>query len=229
LQPMNDPNRMEKALEYLRDLRGHNDRAWFEAKRPRYEAARAAFESLVAELLSGFGPVDDLGGVSPRDCVFRINRDVRFSADKSPYKTAFGALLGPAGRKSGVRSYYLHVEPDGNSMLAGGLHSPSQAELGKVRDAIVRNSAPLRAILASTDFVRRFGGLSGDSLKTAPRGYPKDHPDIGLLRRTQFLAVFSLADADLGARNFVPLALETFSAMKPFLIWLEAACLAKAE
>jgi uncharacterized protein (TIGR02453 family) len=86
------------ALSFLRDLRAHNDRAWFEANRTRYEAARSAFETLVADMLGRIGSLDDLGGVSPRDCVFRINRDIRFSADKSPYKTAFGALLGPEGR-----------------------------------------------------------------------------------------------------------------------------------
>lgn len=219
---MRDPERMDAALAFLRDLRYDNDRAWFEANRPRYDAARTAFETLVSDLLTRFNAVDDLGGVSPRDCVFRINRDVRFSADKSPYKTAFGALLGPEGRKSGVRSYYLHVEPDGNSMLAGGLHTPSPADLGKVRDAIVRDSASLEAILADPDFVRWFGGLSGDSLKTAPRGYPKDHPSIGLLRRTRFLAVHTLADAELSSPDLVPKALEVYSAMKPFLLWLES-------
>ena len=141
---MSERHDIEGALAFLRDLKAHNDRGWFESNRPRYEAARAAFEGLVGDLISRFGAVDDLCGASPRDCVFRINRDIRFSADKSPYKTSMGALLGPSGRKSGVRSYYLHLEPDGNSMLAGGLHSPEPGELAKIRRAIEEDAHPHR-------------------------------------------------------------------------------------
>lgn len=212
---------MKAALDFLKGLAAHNDRAWFEAHRPGYEAARAAQDGLVAELISRFGAVDDLGGVAPKDCAFRINRDVRFSADKSPYKTHLGALLGPAGRKSSVRSYYLHIEQDGRSMLAGGLHSPDRAQLDRVREAIAANPAPLRRLDAAPEFRRLFGGLSGEALKTIPRGYPKDHPDADLLRMTQYLAVRPVSDAELLSPGFVDLALEAFAAMKPLLLWLE--------
>ncbi|MBL8967004.1 MAG: DUF2461 domain-containing protein [Spirochaetaceae bacterium] len=212
---------IEEALAFLRELKANNDRAWFEANRPRYEAAREAFEGLVGELIARFGTVDDLAGVSPRECVFRINRDVRFSADKSPYKTAMGALLGPAGRKSGVRSYYLHLEPGGKSMLAGGLHSPTSAELGRIRNALASDTRLLKRLLAAPSFAGTFGGLSGESLKTAPQGYPKDHPEIELLRRKQYLAILPLSDAEVAAEGLVPRALEAFAAMKPFLLYLE--------
>jgi uncharacterized protein (TIGR02453 family) len=208
-------------LDFLRRLRSHNDREWLEAHRPEYEAARAAYEALVAELLASFGPVDDLGGVGPKECIFRLNRDLRFSRDKAPYKTAMGAVLGRAGRKSGVRSYYLHVEA-GASFLAGGLYEPSPAELGAVRSAIAADARPLRKLLGAPDFLRYFGGLSGESLKTAPQGYPKDHPEIELLRRKQFLVAHPLEDSMVASEELVHHALSVYAAMKPFLLYLES-------
>ena len=210
-------------LGFLRDLRDHNERTWFAANRARYDGARGQFEALVGMLIDRFDAVDDLGGVSAGECVFRINRDVRFSRDKSPYKTAMGALLGRSGRRSGVRSYYLHVEPDGLSFLAGGLYEPTPAELERVRAAIVDDPAPLRAVLADPDHVRFFGPLRGESLKTAPRGYPKDHPAIDFLRLKRYVASHPLSDDAVASDGLVSHALEVYTAMKPFLLWLESA------
>lgn len=208
-------------LHFLRELRDNNSREWFEANRPRYEAARADFLSIVGGLLGRFDSVDDLGGIALKDCVFRINRDLRFSRDKTPYKTAMSALLGSGGRKSGARSYYFHLEPDGRSMLAGGLYDPSSAQLYKIRSAIALDAKPLKRIIARPEFVRYFGTLSGESLKTAPQGFEKDHPAIELLRLKQFVAIHSLGDEDVVAPDLVPHALEAFAAMKCFLVYLE--------
>jgi uncharacterized protein (TIGR02453 family) len=210
-------------LDFLRDLRDSNSKEWFEANRGRYEEARAAFLGLVGEILSAFGPVEDLGGVEVKACVFRINRDVRFGKDKTPYKSTMSALIGPEGRKSGVRSYYLHLEPDGRSMLAGGLHSPEPAQLSAVRDALAANARPLKKILSAPDFARLFGEISGERLKTAPAGFAKDHPDIELLRLKQLLAVHGLSDRFVATGDLVGRAIEAFSAMRPFLLWLEKA------
>jgi len=210
-------------LDYLRELRSHNDRDWFEAQRTRYDEARAAFETLLGELIDAFGAVDDLGPVSVKDCAFRLNRDVRFSKDKTPYKTAMSALVGARGRKSGPRSYYFHLEPDGLSMLAGGLHSPTPAELAALRSSIAEGGAPLRKILAEAAFVAAFGGLEGASLKTVPRGYPADHPELGLLRRTQFLATHHLDDSMVLSPLLIGHSLDIFGAMKPFVVYLEGA------
>ena len=209
-------------LDFLRDLRDNNSRSWFEANRNRYEAARTAFEDLVAELLGAFGPVEDLTGVTVKDCVFRINRDVRFSKDKSPYKSTMSALLGPDGRKSAGRAYYLHLEPDGNSMLAGGFHDPSPEELGRIRQSLERDAGPFKKIIRSAAFAGNFGALEGESLKTAPQGYAKDHPDITLLRMKQFLAVHRLNDDLAVSGGLVPHAVKVFKAMKPFLTCLES-------
>jgi uncharacterized protein (TIGR02453 family) len=210
-------------LEYLGDLRDNNDREWFEANRSRYEEARAAFLGLVGEIISAFGPVEDLGGIDVKACVFRINRDVRFSKDKAPYKSTMSALIGREGRKSGVRSYYFHLEPDGRSMLAGGLHSPEPAQLSAVRDAIAANPRPLKKIVSAPDFARLFGEISGERLKTAPAGFAKDHPDIELLRLKQLLAVHGMSDGFVKSGDIVGRAIEAFGAMRPFLSWLEKA------
>ena len=219
---MSDTKGLATTLDFLRKLREHNDRGWFLANRARYEEARAAYETVVAELVSRFDAVDGIRCAAPKDCMFRINRDVRFSADKSPYKTGMGALLGPAGRKSSVRAYYFHVEPDGESMLAGGLYAPSASELAKVRAAIGEDAGPLEKIIGAAGFKRLFGGISGDSLKTAPQGYPRDHSAIELLRKKQFIAIHALSDADVVSPGLVPEALKTFKAMRPFLEYLEA-------
>jgi uncharacterized protein (TIGR02453 family) len=215
------PSERRGILDFLRELREHNDRSWFEENRPRYEAARAVFLELVGELIDAFGPVDDLGGVTVKECAFRINRDVRFSKDKSPYKTVMSAVLGRGGRKSGVRSYYFHIEPDGLSFLAGGLYAPSTAELGAVRQALAEDARPLKKVIRAPDFVREFGELGGEALKTAPMGYPKDHPDIALLRKKQFLVMHRLSDEEILSEELIPRTLKVYKAMKPFLTYLE--------
>lgn len=210
-------------LDFLRELKTHNDRDWFEANRRRYERARASFQAIVGELIDGFDPVDDLGGVTVKECVFRIHRDLRFSADKTPYKTAMTALLGRGGRQSKGRSYYFHVEPDGQSILACGLWKPTSAELGKMRQALADDSKPFRKIIGAPGFRRYFGSPSGDSLKSAPQGYAKDHPDIDLLRMKQFMAVHGFDDELLVSAKLVPETLAVFGAMKPFLAYIESA------
>jgi uncharacterized protein (TIGR02453 family) len=213
----------QSILDFLGELKSNNSREWFNENRSRYDGARASFLSIVGELLGRFEEVDDLGGIGIKDCVFRINRDLRFSKDKSPYKTAMSALLGRDGRKSGARSYYFHVEPAGLSMLAGGLYDPSSAELGRIRSALDEDALSFKKIIRHPSFVRYFGTPSGESLKTAPQGYAQDHPDIALLRMKQFVAVHTLSDEDILSKDLVEEALKVFKAMKPFLAYLESA------
>jgi uncharacterized protein (TIGR02453 family) len=212
----------QSILDFLRKLRDNNNHEWFETNRSQYEEARTCFLGLVDDLIAAFGQVDDLGGVTVKECVFRINRDLRFSNDKTPYKTAMTALLGRGGRKSTGRTYYFHIEPDGQSILAGGLWDPSSGQLGKMRQALAENSGRFKKILDAPDFVRYFGALSGESLKTAPQGYPKDHPDIELLRMKQFMAIHRLDDGMIRSDNLIPHVLTVFKAMKPFVVYIES-------
>jgi uncharacterized protein (TIGR02453 family) len=213
-------NTLAPTLDFLRDLRAHNNKPWFDTNRARYTEASAAFERLVTDLIARFEPVDDLGDVSAKECIFRINRDTRFSADKSPYKSSMGALLARGGRKHSGRSYYLHIEPDGGSLLAGGFFAPTPAELDRVRQAIARDASELKTIITSADFARYFGTMQGETLKVAPQGYPKDHPDVALLRYKQFLAEHPMSDEQVLARDLIPHILSVFMAIKPFVSYL---------
>lgn len=212
-------------LAFMAELAWNNDRSWFEAHRTEYAVARTAFERLVADIISGFPAVDKIGDPAPQDCMFRINRDVRFSRDKSPYKTAMGALFGPSGRKTTGRSYYLHIQPGNQSFLATGLWDPSPAQLSSMRQAVAERHQEFRAILATPDFIRHCGGLSGNTLKTSPKGYPMDHPAMDLLRHTQFIASHPLSDAQVLSEQLVGHILKTCAAMKPFALWVERATL----
>jgi uncharacterized protein (TIGR02453 family) len=213
-------NSLAPTLDFLRDLRANNNKPWFDANRARYTEASTAFEHLVSGILAQFDIVDDLGGVSAKDCIFRIYRDTRFAADKSPYKTGMGALLGRGGRKHDGRSYYLHIQPDGQSLLAGGFFAPTPVELDRVRQAIASDASELKAIISSADFVRSFDAMQGETLKVAPQGYAKDHPDVVLLRHKQFLAEHSLSDEQVLAPDLVSHILRVFTAMKPFVSYL---------
>lgn len=209
------PAALKHTLDFLRDLRANNSRTWFQANRARYDAARAAFEDVVAALISRFDVVDDIGGVTPEETMYRINRDVRFSPDKSPYKIAMGALLGKGGRKSTGRSYYFQVMPDGGSMAAGGMYMIAAGDLEKLRQAIADDDRPLRQVLNAESFKRYFGKLEGEQLKTAPKGYPKDHHAVDLLRYKQFLASHPLSDDQLLSDGLVDHLLEVYQALKP--------------
>jgi uncharacterized protein (TIGR02453 family) len=215
------PEALRETLEFLRQLRANNTRQWFEEHRAQYEHARGCFQDVVTDLIHQFEPVDDLGHVTAKDCMFRINRDVRFSNDKSPYKSTMSAVLGQGGRKSTVRSYYFHIEPDGGAFLAGGLYAPTTQELGKMREALAENAKRFKQIVHAPDFIQYFGGISGESLKTAPQGYTKDHPEIELLRLKQYLASHKLSDEQMLSADLVAHTLTVFKAMKPLLVYIE--------
>lgn len=202
-------------FDFLRRLKAHNERPWFEAHRADYERARLAFEDFVQDLILRFDPIEPLAGSPPKDFIMRIHRDVRFSRDKSPYRTNFAAGLVQGGRRATRLSYYVHLEPDG-SFLAGGVYMPDAAQLKRIRAAIADDASDLRSILAAKPFKRFFGGLSGERLKTAPKGYPADHPDIDLLRHTQFLAMHHVTEDQACAPGFARHAVESFSALKRF-------------
>jgi uncharacterized protein (TIGR02453 family) len=154
--------------------------------------------------------------------VMRIYRDVRFSRDKSPYKTGMGAAIGPGGKMSARFKYYLHVQPRDASMVAGGMHMPESAQINKFRGSIARDARPFKRIIADPAFRRFFGEPEGDKLKTAPAGYDRDHPDIELLRLKEVVAVQHLSDEDVLSSKFRQRTVQAFMAMKPFLDYLNS-------
>ncbi len=212
---------LQPVLGFVRALKRNNNRDWFQAHRDDYEVARAHFEDFVAALLHELSRTEPLTGVSPRDCIFRINRDLRFSKDKTPYKPYMSAYIAPGGRKSRRMGYYVHIEP-GNTMLAGGLHEPDPHQLASWRAAIDRDPRPFKRIAAAAAFRRTFGEVRGERLKTVPRGYPRDHPEADLLRLKSITVIRQIPDAQVIAPTFLHETLKTFKAMKPFLKYLES-------
>ena len=218
---MNADFDLKPTLEFLKALKRHNNRDWFESHRPQYQAARSDFEAFVTALIQELAPVEGLGGLSAKDCIFRLNRDLRFSKDKSPYKTHMSAYIAPGGRKSRRLGYYVHVSPGDQSMIAGGMHEPEPQQLARWRLAMDRDPGPFKRIIHEKTFRRYFGEVSGEKLKTAPKGYPRDHPQLELLRLKQVTAMRPIPDKDLLGRSLVQETLRTFRAMKPFLRYLE--------
>ena len=219
---MTDHADLKPVLEFLNGLQKNNNKPWFEEHRPAYEKAKAQFEDFIDEVIIGLGAVEDLTGITARDCVFRIYRDVRFSKDKSPYKMNMGASIGPGGKRSWRLSYYMHLEPHGASMVAGGLHAPDSAQLVRFRDAIARDSKPFKKVVNHKAFKEAFGEVSGEKLKTVPKGYDRDHPDIELLRMKEVVAVKRFPDAQVLKPGFSAQVVEAFTAMKPFLDYLNS-------
>ncbi len=213
---------MKPVLTFLAALQKNNNRPWFEEHRPAYEQAKGQFEDLVEEVILGLGAIEDMKGVAAKDCTMRIFRDLRFSMDKSPYKTNMAASIGPGGRKAYRFQYYLHIAPHNESMLAGGLHEPESAQINAFRAAIDRDPRKFKAIVADKTFKRYFGEIGGEKLKTAPQGYGREHPEIELLRLKEVVAVHDLSDADVLAPGLAAHVVKACTAIKPFLDYLDS-------
>lgn len=216
---------MQKTLAFLKNLKSNNNKDWFDANKPQYLEAKAEFEAFVDKLLKGITKFDkqispDLKG---KDCTFRIYKDVRFSKDKTPYKTNMGASMNPGGRKSMTAGYYFHCEP-GASFLAGGVWMPEPEPLQAIRQEIDYNPDPLMKIFKSASFKKYFKGLSEeDRLKNPPKGFDKEHPHIELLKNKHFIVVHDLNDRQLTGKDADKEVTAGFKAMHPFLSYLREA------
>jgi uncharacterized protein (TIGR02453 family) len=201
-------------LTFLQELSTHNDRDWFNANKARYQAAYANFKAYGQAVLDGLSHTDELEGVR----FHRIYRDIRFAKDKTPYKQHFsgGMARATVWRRGG---YYFHIEP-GASFIGGGFWEPHTADLRRIRQEIAADAGPLRAIIADPTFRETFGRLQGEQLKTAPQGFPKDHPNIDLLRYKQFLISRSFSDEEVLAPDFVEQTVTTFARMRPLFDYM---------
>lgn len=165
---------MKEIYDFLRELRENNDREWFNAHKKRYVELKAWFDEWVGKLIEKTAGFDEeIEGLNVKDCVYRIYRDVRFSPDKSPYKTHFAAYLAsPGGRNSQRAGYYVHLEPDG-SLLGGGLYCPEPSLLKKLRQDIYDNIEEFTSILEEKKFAAEFAGIDAtDKLKKVPAPFP---------------------------------------------------------
>ena len=211
------PQIKKSTLLFLSDLRINNDRNWFAENRKRYEDAKSNYETFVQEILNEIVRFDPIfRGLESKSCIFRINRDTRFSHDKSVYKTNFGAFMVRGGKKNGDKfpGYYFHIEP-GSSFVAGGAYIPPAPWLNAIRERIDGDAEQLMKIVNGKEFRRYFGGLEGEKLRTAPKGYPRDHPHIELLKMKSFLAEMTIPDKVITSDECFELVVGAFRAMKP--------------
>ncbi|MDD3736713.1 MAG: DUF2461 domain-containing protein [Bacteroidales bacterium] len=204
-------------ISFLHDLNRHNDRLWFSANRPRYESARENFSVFVQAVIDDiieFEPI--MRGLEAKSCIFRINRDIRFTHDKSVYKTNFGAFIVRGGKKNGVRfpGYYLHIEP-GQSFVSGGAYIPPPPWLNRIRENISVNGNRLVEIITSKEYRKYFDGIEGEKLKVPPRGHSKDHPHIELIKMKSFLPQKLFTDDEVVSTEFFGVVTSAFRAMKP--------------
>jgi len=218
--PVND------TLAFLQDLALHNDREWFEAHRAEYLQARDGAAALVDAVIGRLSRTDpDIDGQVAAKCLFRIHRDVRFSRNKAPYKTHFGAYLAKGGRKSVHAGYYLHLEP-GASFAAAGLWMPEAPALASVRQEIDYGFDEFQSLLGAEAFHSRFGDLQQQadvSLSRMPRGYAPDNPAASYLKLKSFIASCPLPDARLKAPDAAAEIADTFAASTPFIRFLNRA------
>jgi uncharacterized protein (TIGR02453 family) len=216
---------LKPTLDFLLALQTHNNKPWFQAHRTEYDTARQCFEDFVDDFIQEFRSIEDFENLSAKDCVFRIYRDVRFAKDKAPYKPNMGASVALGGKHSLRAPYYIHIEPPGKSFLAGGSYMPTPDQLAAIRRAIDRDPSKLKAAIGSKPFKKFFGSLSGEKLKTPPRGYSGDHPEIELLKYKQFITMHALADEDILSPRLLARTVEVFAALKPLLDFLNDAVL----
>jgi len=208
-------------LKFLKDLKKNNSKPWFDANRKRYEEAKADFANFIQQVIDTHGKKDKtIAGIKAKDCLFRINRDIRFSKDKSPYKTNFGASINKGGKKAfSTAGYYFHLEP-GQCFVGGGIYQPMPEELKKVRQEIDYNFKDFKKIIGSKKFKSFYGDLDKSPeflLSRVPKGYEPGNPAADYLRLKSFIAFVQLSDADLISNKLLKKTTEAFTVLQPLL------------
>ncbi len=203
-------------LNFLSQLKENNNRDWFKNNKISYEQAKTEFEKFVLELIqiaNKYNP--EIGFLNPKDCIFRIFRDVRFSKDKSPYKANFGAVIADGGRKSPFAGFYVHLEPD-ESFISGGVYMPESKNLKAIRTEIYENSGDYKKIINNTKFKKYFDEIYGEKLKNAPRDFPKDFADVELLKHKHYAVVHNVNNSFWDSKELFKQLSEIFGAVSPF-------------
>ncbi|MCB0401798.1 MAG: DUF2461 domain-containing protein [Flavobacteriales bacterium] len=205
-------------FNFLKQLKQNNNRDWFNKNKAVYEQQHENTIAFADSLLHELSKHDHIETPSGKKSLFRIYRDVRFSKDKSPYKThwAGGFKRATAQLRGG---YYFHLEP-GNTIIGGGFWAPNKEDLQRIREDIAMDDAPLRKILNSKSFKDTFGSLEGEQLKTSPKGFDKDHRASDLLRYKQFIVFRKFTDQEVLSPDFLKSANDTFKKMRPFFDYM---------
>ncbi len=208
-----------ETVQFLLDLQANNNRDWFQAQKARYDASHQNMITFAEALFDRLSQSDQLVPMSGKKILFRIYRDVRFSKDKAPYKNHWSGSFKRATQwlRGG---YYFHVEPGGGSFVGGGFWGPDKDDLKRIRDEFAVDADPIREIIASPTFQQYFGELRGDKLKTAPKGYDKEHPNIDLIRHKSFVVSRAFTDEQVLRPDFLEEIALTFEAMRPYFDYM---------
>jgi uncharacterized protein (TIGR02453 family) len=213
-------------LKFLKDLKKHNNKPWFEEHRSLYEEAKEDFNQFIQGLIDLHGKKDaGIKTLKAKECIFRINRDVRFSKDKSPYKSNLGASINRGGKKSVFAGYYFHCEP-GQSFVGGGMWMPTPPHLKKIRQEIDYCLDEFKKIVESKKFKSVYGELyrgEDASLVKVPQGFEKNNPAADYLRLKSFIAMKSLKDTDLSSKDLLKKCGEAFETLQPLLAFMNRA------
>lgn len=214
---------MKDILNFLKELKENNTREWFNENKKVYESAKDQFEEFVNLLIMKIKEFDSSIDVSSaKDCTFRIYRDVRFSKNKEPYKTNMGAYIAKGGRKSEYAGYYIHMEP-GTSFAGGGIYMPQPKVLKAIREDIYNDAETFKNIINDTEFKAMFPELYGEKLKTAPKGFPKDFPDIDLLNFKSYTVTKAITEKEILSDSFLDTLMKIFKTQKPLNDYLNSA------
>ena len=198
-------------LNFLNKLKANNTREWFTEHKKKFKELETNFKSFVTGLKSEIEIHDEI----EKSKVFRIYRDVRFSKDKTPYKSHFAASYARAGAK--LRGgYYLHIKPGGESFIATGFWEPNKDDLFRIRKELEMDATEFRAVISDKKFKEIWGNIVGDELKTAPKGFDKEHKDIDLIRKKQFIFTRKFTDKEVTSKDFQNTVNESFKSIRPF-------------
>ncbi len=208
-------------MQFLEEIKANNNRDWFLSQKKRYEEYKKEYHALIGAFLDEMKPKDaNLEMLEVKNCTFRINRDIRFSKDKSPYKTHMGIWMNTNEGNGNGPGYYLHIEKE-KSFVAGGFYSPENSELKKIRKEIAFFHDDLEAIVKDKTFKKYFDGLDkNNTLKTAPKDFEKDHPAIEFLKLKSFTVSHPISDKELYDADFVKNTSQKLIAIKPLIDFL---------
>ncbi|MFY8021140.1 MAG: DUF2461 domain-containing protein [Bacteroidia bacterium] len=207
--------RVQDLFIFLNKLKEHNTKEWFDAHKTEYQLLRSEFIDFTSIVLENLSRIDDrFSQMQASKCIFRINRDIRFSKNKDPYKTNFGMNLNLTGRKEEFCGFYLHLEP-GNSFFAGGIYLPPSSSLQAIRQEIDYNQTEFLEIVESSDFQSNFGSLVGDKLTRPPKGYDINNPMIEYLKLKSFIAERRFNDKELDKEFLLKEILESVKVLMP--------------
>jgi len=205
----------KKAFSFFKNLEKNNNREWFTEHKPEFKSIEAEVKGFYNILLENLQKQDDVDKMK----MFRIYRDIRFSKDKTPYKTHFGGSFGRT--KPRLRGgYYLHIAPNNESFIATGFWEPNKEDLFRIRKELELDAAEFRKIISEKKFKTVWGDLVGNEVKTAPKGFNKEHANIDLIRKKQFIFTKKFSDTEVTSPDFLKEVMTAFGVIRPYFDYM---------